>query len=640
MADIDLSHTTPVAEGFDTAFYIDDVVINKRHVGNIHINKLGLIRATEDDDGSDSELDECEPGKVYVEWLDLDEHDYLDEDIDNHVRYGDADKMNVNDLQLVDRSYTIGSTVQYCDQPLGQGQVGVVIDGYALCDIMLCDGRVLKGVSNRDLSFITADIDDQVVKGDWLGVMEGIETTTAVRLASGTLVGLGEEADFEVGPDNPLYDLPSSLDMGIHGVPGLKGSMRRSELEAIPGHNLPRSGRRGKLSGVIEDSLATGDVRWVCSNPLKDTPGPMPDSTVSYVPCQEDEDDENGTARPSHGFKNDYQIFARHQHLNMQISDIVWYNPPRPEGGPRDSAAEAGPAHPDSDSEEEGPGDGVGAGVAGDVNCELAPAGSSHDHVQGKGKGKGKHAARKRREREKRKRERKKENKKKKQHERKGAYILSTTSYSTVLWQDGTIVKDMPNNRLWERKHNDEKEFLPYDLVIEPCEDAGRALPDFDDTDVTSPSYLTHLPNGSRIGMVVKAHASDRTIHVRWMEDIVKYFEGQEEGIVVTQDKDGKAIQVLDRPEVLQGANELPCEELAVYDVEDIPDVYTFGGWVGDYVVARRGRVPAGHPWLGIVLSTGHGRVKVEWLNGSISDSWFGDVINLHRMSQPTVLLF
>eukprot|EP00163_Fabomonas_tropica_P008249 TRINITY_DN1785_c0_g1_i8.p1 TRINITY_DN1785_c0_g1~~TRINITY_DN1785_c0_g1_i8.p1 ORF type:complete len:140 (+),score=22.05 TRINITY_DN1785_c0_g1_i8:89-508(+) len=59
MADIDLSHTTPVAEGFDTAFYIDDVVINKRHVGNIHINKLGLIRATEDDDGSDSELDVC-----------------------------------------------------------------------------------------------------------------------------------------------------------------------------------------------------------------------------------------------------------------------------------------------------------------------------------------------------------------------------------------------------------------------------------------------------------------------------------------------------------------------------------------------------------------------------------------------------
>ncbi|CAG5128168.1 unnamed protein product, partial [Candidula unifasciata] len=154
-----------------------------------------------------------------------------------------------------------------------------------------------------------------------------------------------------------------------------------------------------------------------------------------------------------------------------------------------------------------------------------------------------------------------------------------TTSWAAVMWQDGTVEKDIPSLELFPVHHLDDLEFFPGDFVLSTVD----------------------LPEPADYGVVVKADHAERTCLVHWM----KTYEV------------GKATA----PTIVASN----CE-VSVYDISDHPD-YKFRPGQSIVRVGGFEHLPTepGTPLQAvgqIFEMDANGHLVVKWADGSISQCY------------------
>uniref|UniRef100_A0A0B7AQH6 UBC core domain-containing protein n=1 Tax=Arion vulgaris TaxID=1028688 RepID=A0A0B7AQH6_9EUPU len=157
--------------------------------------------------------------------------------------------------------------------------------------------------------------------------------------------------------------------------------------------------------------------------------------------------------------------------------------------------------------------------------------------------------------------------------------IEFTTSWATVMWQDGTVERDIPSVELFPVHHLDDLEFFPGDFVLSTVE----------------------LNEPADYGVIVKADHGERTCLIHWM----KAYEV------------GKA----NSPTVVASN----CE-VSVYDITDHPD-YKFRP--GQSIVRVGGFEHLSADPGGTLQAVGqifeldpNGHLVVKWANGTISQCY------------------
>ncbi|BFZ03274.1 hypothetical protein BsWGS_06312 [Bradybaena similaris] len=154
-----------------------------------------------------------------------------------------------------------------------------------------------------------------------------------------------------------------------------------------------------------------------------------------------------------------------------------------------------------------------------------------------------------------------------------------TTSWATVMWQDGTVEKDIPSMELFPVHHLDDLEFFPGDFVLSTVD----------------------LPEPADYGVVVKADHAERTCLVHWM----KTYE----------------VDKATAPTVVASN----CE-VSVYDITDHPDykfrpgqsIVRVGGF--EHLAAEPGVTLQAVGQIFEMDANGH--LVVKWADGSISQCY------------------
>ncbi|XP_075230933.1 (E3-independent) E2 ubiquitin-conjugating enzyme UBE2O isoform X3 [Lycorma delicatula] len=154
---------------------------------------------------------------------------------------------------------------------------------------------------------------------------------------------------------------------------------------------------------------------------------------------------------------------------------------------------------------------------------------------------------------------------------------LSTASSADVVWQDGSVEKDIPSTQLYPIHHLDDQEFFPGDFVIENREDGCMRV----------------------YGVVQSVDHAGRTADIKWFRTYTS----------------------TDNPQ--------PCflqeNEVSVYDLKDHPDfqyrpgtvVIRVANFEGEDANCTAGQVLDNYP---------EGKVLVWWVDGHISMCWPQDL--------------
>lgn len=154
---------------------------------------------------------------------------------------------------------------------------------------------------------------------------------------------------------------------------------------------------------------------------------------------------------------------------------------------------------------------------------------------------------------------------------------LSTASSADVVWQDGSVEKDIPSTQLYPIHHLDDQEFFPGDFVIENREDGCMRV----------------------YGVVQSVDHAGRTANIKWFRTYTS----------------------TDNPQ--------PCflqeNEVSVYDLKDHPDfqyrpgtvVIRVANFEGEDANCTAGQVLDNYP---------EGKVLVWWVDGHISMCWPQDL--------------
>lgn len=168
-------------------------------------------------------------------------------------------------------------------------------------------------------------------------------------------------------------------------------------------------------------------------------------------------------------------------------------------------------------------------------------------------------------------------------HERVVTEALVVYSWATVVWQDGTIESDIPSVELCPIHHLDDHEFFPADFVL-AAHDAANS----------NPSYRDY-------GVIQKVDHVGRIAKVKWFTTYSN----------------------IDQPAPLYKGE----SEVSVYDLKDHPDFQYRPGTIVIRVAnfpmesnATAGQVVDNYP---------EGRVKVWWVDGSITMCWPQDLFEV-----------
>jgi ubiquitin-conjugating enzyme E2 O len=162
--------------------------------------------------------------------------------------------------------------------------------------------------------------------------------------------------------------------------------------------------------------------------------------------------------------------------------------------------------------------------------------------------------------------------------------VLVVYSWATVVWQDGTIEKNIASTELCPIHHLDDHEFFPADFVLSANDSANF-----------NPSYRDY-------GVIQKVDHLGRIAKVKWfstytnVEEPVPLYKGE--------------------------------SEVSVYDLKDHPDfqyrpgtiVIRVANFPSEQYTATAGQVVDNFP---------EGRVKVWWVDGSISMCWPQDLFEV-----------
>ncbi|KAL5284964.1 UBE2O family protein [Megaselia abdita] len=159
---------------------------------------------------------------------------------------------------------------------------------------------------------------------------------------------------------------------------------------------------------------------------------------------------------------------------------------------------------------------------------------------------------------------------------------LVVYSSATVVWQDGTVERDIPSTELYPIHHLDDHEFFPGDFVL-----SGK-----EEVDVTYRDY----------GVIQNVDHQGRTANVKWFTTYT----------------------AVDNPKPTYKGD----TEESVYDLKDHPDfqyrpgtiVIRVANFVGDDANCTAGQ---------IIDNYKDGQVKVWWVDGHISMSWPQDLFEV-----------
>lgn len=161
--------------------------------------------------------------------------------------------------------------------------------------------------------------------------------------------------------------------------------------------------------------------------------------------------------------------------------------------------------------------------------------------------------------------------------------VLVVYSWATVVWQDGTIEKDIPSTDLCPIHHLDDHEFFPADFVLAANDSANL-----------NPSYRDY-------GVIQKVDHHGRLAQVKWFSTYTN----------------------IEEPMPLYKGE----SEVSVYDLKDHPDFQYRPGTIVIRVAnfpteqcATAGQVVDNYP---------EGRVKVWWVDGTITMCWPQDLFEV-----------
>lgn len=162
--------------------------------------------------------------------------------------------------------------------------------------------------------------------------------------------------------------------------------------------------------------------------------------------------------------------------------------------------------------------------------------------------------------------------------------VLVVYSWATVVWQDGTIEKDIPSTELCPIHHLDDHEFFPADFVLAANDSANF-----------NPSYRDY-------GVIQKVDHLGRIAKVKWFSTYTN----------------------IDEPTPIYKGE----SEVSVYDLKDHPDfqyrpgtiVIRVANFPSDQQCATAGQVVDNYP---------EGRVKVWWVDGTVSMCWPQDLFEV-----------
>ncbi|CAG9807710.1 unnamed protein product [Chironomus riparius] len=162
--------------------------------------------------------------------------------------------------------------------------------------------------------------------------------------------------------------------------------------------------------------------------------------------------------------------------------------------------------------------------------------------------------------------------------------VLVVYSWATVVWQDGSIEKDIPSTELCPIHHLDDHEFFPADFVLAANDSANF-----------NPSYRDY-------GVIQKVDHLGRIAKVKWFSTYTN----------------------IDEPTPIYKGE----SEVSVYDLKDHPDfqyrpgtiVIRVANFPSDQQCATAGQVVDNYP---------EGRVKVWWVDGTVSMCWPQDLFEV-----------
>lgn len=161
--------------------------------------------------------------------------------------------------------------------------------------------------------------------------------------------------------------------------------------------------------------------------------------------------------------------------------------------------------------------------------------------------------------------------------------VVNTRTYVDLLWQDGTSSTRVPAFAVLSNRHLDAYDFFPGTFISQ--------APDDLDEPVSSPQSNDNPQARSPImktGVVVKVNSLDRTAVVRWEEENAVFGADQEVSVYELNESGSYDLRIADTVLRVPGTGATPES--------------------------------ARHTWVGEVVGTGIGTMRVLWHDGGIED--------------------
>jgi ubiquitin-conjugating enzyme E2 O len=184
------------------------------------------------------------------------------------------------------------------------------------------------------------------------------------------------------------------------------------------------------------------------------------------------------------------------------------------------------------------------------------------------------------------------------------AVVIGTATFADVRWQDGSVSHNVPAVDLVPITHLVDTDFWPDEFVVEKSDAPADAAAVFG---APAPPALPPV----RLGLVRSVDPAARTARVRWLP--------QHDGRAVLPDEDADA-------DVAAGGAPVDAEAevVSTYDIEPSPEHPARHGDVVLMLDAPAGTERDALPpswWVGEVLSTGGGRLRVAWADGRVTSA-------------------
>lgn len=458
--------------------FSDDVVVkssNKSVIG--YVSRVAGESDSEDDD--DDELDgQVEDGHARVRWL----------------NFPSETTEKLTSLLVVDRALLHGNIVAKANDPLGQ--TGMVISVDVKADLQHPSGKKMLGVDTKILRQPRDIIYGRyVVKGIWLGRVENVVDDVVLVFDDGSKCKCER-----VNPEFlfPVRETATDIDAECMFYPGQR--VRASSSRFFRGAKWLKGSWQSSYheATVLQVEAGSVSVVWICTG-----------SNASV------EEHGSNSAPPNEVEGKELIPIDRFCHTSWQVGDYTlpppgWHDEVQKGEEGTEGCGGGGERSTCGVGEVDGGGGGGGGGkdvpasqhVSACINSGCSGShGNGRCATSGETGGHGQRRRRKKSDGNVRKRQGRKD-----ENWEYALQVVRTRSRVDVVWQDGTVDRDIDSCDLIHVPHVGDHDFWPEEYVVERSQEVG----------------VEENDGGQKrkLGLVRSVNAKQRTAVVQWLEPL------------------------------------------------------------------------------------------------------------------------